>query len=603
MPPGDEKVWQRKRQSWLGSASLAVLLAAYVSAPPASAEPEAMGVRTGMHPGWTRLVVDLDGAADYRLTASAAGRSLEIAIAELTWSDDLDARARSGFAGKGLIASIRSETDDAGRRSRIRLDFHRPAKVRRSFLLKPMEGKPYRLVVDLEPEKTERPVNRIAFALSTEPQPLRPPRPRQPDPAPAPSAIVMREEEDTFAGGFDFAPLAPEPPANGGGGGKHDLGGGMRGELSGNIEAELRLFPQSSLAPKREDTDLSLSFEPRYEIESSDGNHFFTIAPFLRLDLRDRGRTHVDIRELNWTGVFGDFEVRVGVDKVFWGVTESIHLVDIINQDDIVEDIDDEDRLGQPMASLAYTSPFGTLTGYILPYFRERIFPGPNGRPGFSLPVDRSQTQFEASGENWHPDWAVRWSHAAGPFDIGIAHFSGTSREPRLLPGLDGDGNPVLIPRYDLIDQTSIDLQATVGAMLFKFEGITSDGPLGRIYALAGGFEYTAYGLMGGDSDLGILAEFLYDDRGSGGPSPFEEDLFAGLRWSANDVQGTTLLAGAIFDLDTSSKAITIEASRRIGDSWRLSIDARLFTGAPPGDPLFLIRRDDFIQIRFGRYF
>lgn len=603
MPPGDERVWRRKRQRWLGSVSLAVLLAAYVAAPPASAEPEVLRVRTGTHPGWTRFVADLDGAANYRLTAAAAGRGLVIGISELTWSDNLYVRARSGLPGKGLIASIRGETDDAGRQSGIRLDFHRPARVRRSFLLKPMEGKPYRLVVDLEPEKAERPVDRIAFALWTEPQPLPFPRPRQPDPAPAPRAIVMREVEETFAGGLDVTPLVPEPPANGGANGKHDLGGGLRGELSGNVEAESRLFPQSSLAPSRADTDLSLSFEPRYEIQSSDGNHFFTIAPFLRLDLRDRGRTHIDIRELNWTGVFDDFVVRVGVDRVFWGVTESVHLVDIINQDDTVEDIDDEDRLGQPMASLAYSGPLGTLTGFILPYFRERIFPGPNGRPGFPLPVDRSRTQFEASGKNWHPDWAVRWSHAAGPFDIGIAHFSGTSRDPRLLAGVDGDGNAVLIPRYDLINQTSIDLQGTFGAMLLKFEGLTNDGPTGRYYALAAGFEYTAYGLLGGDSDLGILAEFLYDDRGSAGPSPFEEDLFAGLRWSANDVQGTTLLAGAIFDLDTSSKAINIEASRRIGDYWRFSIDARLFSGAPPGDRLFPIRRDDFVQIRFGRYF
>ncbi|MFQ5534495.1 MAG: hypothetical protein ACE5EM_06705 [Sphingomonadales bacterium] len=375
------------------------------------------------------------------------------------------------------------------------------------------------------------------------------------------------------------------------------------GDLSGNAEAELRLFPQTSPSSERKDTGMSLAFELRYEVEASNGKHLFSLVPFARLDARDDARTHFDVREANWTGIFGDWEVSLGVDKVFWGVIESVHLVDVINQADFVEDVDDEDRLGQPMARLSFDSDWGVFTGFVMPYFRERVFPGRKGRPATLLPVDRSQTRFQAKGDNWHADWALRWSHAAGPFDIGIAHFSGASREPRLLPGADRDGNPVLIPIYDLIDQTSVDLQATLGAWLWKFEGVTVDGPVGRHFAAAAGFEYTAFGLMGGASDLGLLAEFLYDDRGRAGSSPFEEDLFAGLRWSANDVAGATVLAGAIFDLDTSAKAVNVEAGRRIGEAWRISIDARLFVGVPVLDPLFAISRDDFIQLRLGRFF
>ena len=42
----------------------------------------------------------------------------------------------------------------------------------------------------------------------------------------------------------------------------------------------------------------------------------------------------------------------VGAAKVFWGTAESRHLVDIINQTDAVEDIDEEDKLGQPMVKV-----------------------------------------------------------------------------------------------------------------------------------------------------------------------------------------------------------------------------------------------------------
>jgi len=59
-----------------------------------------------------------------------------------------------------------------------------------------------------------------------------------------------------------------------------------------------------------------------------------------------------------------------------------------------------------------------------------------------------------------------------GNIDIGLAHFSGTSREPRLTPGANAAGNSVLIPHYELIDQTSADVQLTTDAWLWKLEMI-----------------------------------------------------------------------------------------------------------------------------------
>ena len=75
------------------------------------------------------------------------------------------------------------------------------------------------------------------------------------------------------------------------------------------------------------------------------------------------------MRELYWRGVFGDLEVKAGAVKVFWGVTESQHLVDVINQADLVENIDSEDKLGQPMINLSWGKDWGTLELFVLPYY------------------------------------------------------------------------------------------------------------------------------------------------------------------------------------------------------------------------------------------
>lgn len=377
--------------------------------------------------------------------------------------------------------------------------------------------------------------------------------------------------------------------------------------LSGSIEAEFRYFPSQSSHPGPPRQTGSFAFEPRLEVEWWDGDSMFVLAPFARVDLVDSKRTHFDVREAKWVGVFDALEVRLGVDRVFWGVTESVHLVDIINQDDQLEDTDAEDKLGQPMAALTWNSDIGTLTGYFMPYFRARQFPGAKGRPSAPIGVDEGRATFGGGTNKWHADWALRWSQVAGPFDLAATYFSGLNRDPRFQFGLDGDGAPILLPRYDLIDQVGLELQGTFGALLLKGEAIRRwSGPGvqgGNHNAFAVGFEYSFYGLGDGPSDLGMIAEFLYDDRGAAGPSPFEEDLMVGLRWSANDISSTTVLAGAIFDLDSSARFANIEASRRLGDDWKATLDMRFLLSVPATDPLKPFADDDFLQFRIARYF
>lgn len=378
---------------------------------------------------------------------------------------------------------------------------------------------------------------------------------------------------------------------------------GYETDFTGNIEIEGRIFPQISAHPGPAKQNLSLAGEARLEAYWKDGDSGLIISPFVRLDQKDGNRSHFDLREAKWVGVFDPFEIRIGIDKTFWGVTESAHLVDIINQDDALEDIDAEDKLGQPMVAVTYNAGPGLLTAYLLPYFRERRFPGADGRPAGPLVVDRSLTEFQSGDNNWHSDWALRWSQYVGAFDLAVSYFSGTDRDPRLVPVYFLVGPPALAPHYDLIDQAGLEAQGTFGALLLKGEAIYQWNDRQDFFAFAGGFEYSFYGIRGGVSDLGVLAEILYDDRGADADNPFEGDIFLGARWAANDVAGTTILAGGIFDLNSSSKLFNIEASRRLGDDWKITLDARFFFNVAPVDPLLPFADDDFLQLRIARFF
>jgi hypothetical protein len=378
------------------------------------------------------------------------------------------------------------------------------------------------------------------------------------------------------------------------------------GELSGFAAVDARLFPRSPLFPEQDGQALqpSLVLQPEYRLEWRGGADRLTVIPFARLDTVDDHRTHFDVRELSWLRVGDGWDLLVGVSKVFWGVTESRHLVDIVNQTDLVEDPEGEDKLGQPMIRLATLTDRGAVTLFVLPRFRERTFPGPAGRLRFAVPVDTKRAVYQSSLEAWHPDLAVRWSHVLGDWDIGLAHFRGTSREPRLVPAVDPAGRAVLVPHYDVIDQTSLDLQLTRERWIWKLEAIVRAGHGTRFGALVAGVEYTFHGVFGTAADLGVLGEYLYDGRGPAAPpTPFDDDLFVGARLTLNDPQNTQVLAGVIVDRTSQATAVRVEASRRLGDRWTINLDARAFASVPPSDVLAAVRRDHFGQLRLAYFF
>lgn len=364
----------------------------------------------------------------------------------------------------------------------------------------------------------------------------------------------------------------------------------------------MRLFFEDPPDSQQAGETLSLSFQPEYQHKWDDGYQRFVFTPFARLDSRDDERTHFDIRELYWEKSAEQWDLRLGVRKVFWGVTESVHLVDIINQTDLVENPDGEDKLGQPMLSIAWVNDWGTLDFFVMPGFRERTFPGPKGRLRSQIPLDEDDAEYESNAEEWHVDAAIRWSHSAGDWDVALSHFYGTSREPRLIPEF-GLLDTKLIPYYDLIHQTGAELQYTRGGFLGKFELIHRSGQGKTFTSIATGFEYTFYAVRESALDIGLLAEYLYDSRNDDAPTPFESDIFMGTRFEFNDEQTTRLLMGVIVDPDSGTTAWRIEGSRRLGHSWTMNVEARAFNGVEKSDAGYDLHRDDYVQVELAWFF
>ncbi|MBT4100205.1 MAG: hypothetical protein HOM68_02260 [Gemmatimonadetes bacterium] len=372
-------------------------------------------------------------------------------------------------------------------------------------------------------------------------------------------------------------------------------------DLSGDIAIEGRWFPNDALDTRQQDQGFAVAVEPEFYHDWSDGDERFVAVPYVRWDLDDDDRTHVDLRELYWRRSFSSADLYVGVRKVFWGVTESVHLVDIINQTDLVENGDGEDKLGQPMVQLTLLRDWGIVDLYLMTGFRPRTFAGAKGRLRAPLPIARHE-QYESKADRWNPDIAAHWSHILGDVDIGIGHFYGTSREPRLAFDVEDTGAR-LVPNYDLLSQTSLELQYVRGDGLYKLEAIHRDGFDGRSSAVVSGLEYTLVGILSSAADLGIVAEAQYDNREAPFAPVADRDVAIGGRLTLNDVQGTQLLAFTAIDTDTGTRFATIEGSRRLRSSAEIRVEARFFSNVDKQDLLYALRRDDYLQVEVVTFF
>lgn len=395
----------------------------------------------------------------------------------------------------------------------------------------------------------------------------------------------------------------------------------------------------------------------------SGSHHIIDIELFGREDEQDPNRSHTDIREALLTLVAGSFELQAGVGRVFWGVTEAAHVVDVINQDDYVENIDGEDKLGQPMAALKWYSPIGDFSAYVLPRFRERVFASETGRPQLPLDVQEEDAQFESPEGDEHTDYAFRWKGYIGSLDFGFSWFDGTARDPRLVPcyrsgttraNADGSSSDTpncdlnsgipnqppglflilndtlallglaqnsqdqatqvqqeiiseisLVPHYDLMEQYGLDLQYTVGGTALKLEAVRRTQLEQDFWIGDVGFEHTVSSIFNTDIDASLVVEYLYDERGEDDRfiAVFDDDVFVGSRIGFNNAADTQFLGGVIIDRNHGSRLYSVEASSRLNDSMLLSVEGRFVSNAGEDDPIKFSENEDTVRVQLNCYF
>ena len=111
-----------------------------------AAGPNVSDVRVGQHGARTRIVLELDSAVKFNVFTLPEPYRVVLNLPEVDWNVD----PRALPENKGLLERMRYGLFTPGT-SRMVLDVKGPVNVHKIFLLKPIEGKHWRLVMDLGP--------------------------------------------------------------------------------------------------------------------------------------------------------------------------------------------------------------------------------------------------------------------------------------------------------------------------------------------------------------------------------------------------------------------------------------------------------------------
>jgi hypothetical protein len=308
-------------------------------------------------------------------------------------------------------------------------------------------------------------------------------------------------------------------------------------------------------------------------------------------DAEDEKRRYGDIRQASAQWRHDRLSFGAGVGTFFWGVSETINIVNVLNQADLRQAVDGKDKLGQSFTSMSLRFDTGELSLYYLPIFREREF---SQRPSFGLPVSE-RAQFETSERGG--DLALRGQLYLGDLEVGLGYFNGTRRAPLLLRS-SGTARE-LTPWYIETENLLLDALYLVEDSILKLEVKTGRERDQGFFAANLGLEVPVYSLPDGLQDLSLIAEYLIDDRDEQAESLGQNDLFIGLKSTFGDIGNSQFRGLVSYDFDSHANYLDLSLKHRLNDYLRIETRALLFLNARPEDSwLYPVRDEDFIEIK-----
>ena len=367
-------------------------------------------------------------------------------------------------------------------------------------------------------------------------------------------------------------------------------------DAQGELSSELRTFkPDRSNLTE----DYGFAVSSRLELGKKHGPWQEQFRAFVRLDALDHNRTIAQLEE-GFVGLkLGPVRIRVGAQLVTWTATEALHPADIINSRNFDSDIEDLEKIGEPMVEVRIRLFKGYLSALYMPVrvpphqptATSRLSLAPPGvELGDALWVGRNGEITDHAFEN---QGALHLSQSLGPVDVAIHLVQHNDRlEPTAgFDAMTGEVRPV----YQMVTQVGGTYSQVVGSWVLKAEGVyrkfVAPDPgnpygvtpqldhgsvaLGAEYAWTTDSGHAATVFAEGEAMLGV------NEKQRATISPFQRDLLFGYRHQLNDVKGRQVTAAFGVDLDRPDEYLgLLKYEQRVSDEWTVELALRSLRNA-----------------------
>ena len=334
-------------------------------------------------------------------------------------------------------------------------------------------------------------------------------------------------------------------------------------------------------------------------------------------------RTYLRLDELYAQYDFENDLIMLGKNVRFWGALEVRNITDGFNPDELRGDPFETDKLGVWNASYSHYTDNGEFSVIVKLYEQARemsalpyvyyYFPATvNGLPyeyKNSLTTEDAKTR---------PSVYLKYSASTDteyPIDYAVIYENGYDSQRYYTANVAPDFSHITTNENAyLVNKLSTYDTLVVGSTLFKLEAVYGDvvdnNQISDYYHVGFGLEHTLTQIYQ-EADLGLIAEYYnYGTLESGKRGDlelfelFQNDLFLGARYTFNEGNDASIIAGTILDTEYDEQVYYIEYESRIGDIIKVNFDYRYVSPSPSDLTAFhLMGKHERISLKLGYYF
>ena len=310
---------------------------------------------------------------------------------------------------------------------------------------------------------------------------------------------------------------------------------------------------------------------------------------------KENGRTFLRLDELYVKYELENALFFAGKNIRFWGALEAFNVADTFTTVDFRSDLLDQQREGAWNVAYSYFTETGELSLIM------KLYENPWRMGKYPYVYDflpkfvHYDSDLEHEKEGFYPTLYLKYSGSTEweyPLDYAfiMQHGYDSQRYFTSDAPLNGVNNRFRANAY-LVDKALTYHTLVLGNTLFKLEASAAhvrdeQVMLGGLhvkdyYQLGAGFEHTLVAVYE-SADLGLIGEYyrydtfehkneIADDLALF--QTFQNDLFVGLRYSFNDMEDSSVLAGVVIDTEYAEQSYRVEYKTRLFDTFSLKAD------------------------------